>query len=306
MGMRVGVIGIGYWGGKVSKEYIDLYKEGFIDSIALCDIDESKLEPFKEQIKTYTDIGEFIKDVDAVHICTNNQTHYEIAKVALEEDVNVLVEKPMTINHEQAYDLVEIASEHGLVLQVGHIFRFANVIRKVKELHQKGVFGDIYYFKLKWTNLTPPMSETDIIWDLLPHPLDIINFVTGRWPSKFNVTAKAYRREALNEVAFIQADFNKKFFVNVEVSWLQPIKRRILEVVGSKSSAVVDCVGQKIEIYETNKNKYSIDVHPNNTIRDEILNFIDSIKTGKSQFNPAIVGARAVEMIERAVKAEKE
>ena len=304
--MNVGVIGIGYWGNKVVREYIDLYEEGFIDSIALCDIEETRLEPFKEQVKTYSDIEEFIRDIDAVHICTNNQTHYEIAKTALMNETNVLVEKPMTMNHEQAYNLVEMASERGLVLQVGHIFRFANVIRKVKELYEEGFFGDIRYFKLEWTSLMPPIKDMDVIWDLLPHLLDIINFVTGEWPSMFGVISRAYRREELNEVAFIQADFNEKFFASIAISWLQPIRRRTMEIVGSKRSAVVDCVGQEIETYDEDGSKDRIEVVSNNTIRDEALNFLNAIKTGKNTFNSAIVGARCVEMIERVIEQRRE
>ncbi len=304
--MDVGVIGIGYWGGKVVQEYIDLYKEGFLDSIALCDIKETKLEPFKEQLKTYTDTGKFIKDVDAVHICTNNQTHYEIAKTALANGTNVLVEKPMTMNHDLAYNLVEMASETGLVLQVGHIFRFANVIRKVKKLHKEEFFGDIRYFKLEWTSLMPPVKDLDVVWDLLPHPLDIINFITGEWPSEFGITGRAYRRDELNEVAFVQADFNDKFFANIAISWLQPIRRRTMEIVGSKRSAIVDCVGQEIEAYDEDGSKDRIEIVSNNTIRDEALNFLNAIRTGKNMFNSAIVGARCVEMIERVIEQQRD
>jgi len=299
--MKVGVIGTGYWGKKVTREYIDLYNEGFIDSIVLCDTDKSRLESFKGQVKTYTDIRKFIKDIDAMHICTNNQTHYKIAKTGLINERNVLVEKPMTPNHDQAYKLVEIASENGLVLQVGHIFRFANVIRKVKELYKERFFGDVLYFKLEWTSLMPPIKGIDIIWDLLPHPLDIINFITGKWPSEFKVISRAYRREELNEVALIQAEFDDKFFATIMISWLQPMKRRLMEIVGSKNSAVVDCVGQQIEVYEGDNNKNRVEVVPNNTIRDEALNFINAINTGKNTYNSAIVGVRCVEMIERAL-----
>jgi len=301
--MNVGVIGIGYWGKKVAREYIDLYKEEVIDSIALCDSDETKVEPFKEDVKTYTDTGEFIRDRDAVHICTNNQTHFDIAKAALMNGTNVLVEKPMTMNHDQAYTLVEMASETGLVLQVGHIFRFANVIRKVKELYTEGLFGDIRYCTLEWTSIMPPISGLDIIWDLLPHPLDIIHFVTGEWPSRFEVTGRAYRREKLNEVAVIQADF-ERFFANIVISWLQPIRRRIMEVVGSRRSAAVDCVGQGLEVYEEDGSKERIAVFANNTIRDEALNFLTAIETGRNAFNSAIVGARCVEMIERVIERQ--
>jgi len=305
--MKIGVVGIGRWGTKVAREYIALMDEGVIDSVILCDADSSRLKSFVDVVVTCNQLDDVIRKADGIHICTPNSTHYEIAKKALESGVHVLVEKPMTIDHNKAYELVEIATAENLILQVGHIYRFANAIRKIKELYENDYFGDVYYFNLTWTHLMPYMEGVDILWDLLPHPLDILNFVTKKWPVEFVGVGRAFRRSELNEVISLQAIFDDGTFANIHLSWLSPIRRRVLEVVGFKRTALVECVKQEIRIYEeANPNKEkSLEVEVNNTIKDEALNFIRAIETGKNNFNASIVGARNVEMIERAISSLK-
>jgi len=301
--MKLGVIGIGRWGKKVAREYIALMNEDIINSVILCDINNSKLKPFADVVITSNSIDETVQKADGIHICTPNSTHYEIAKRALESGVHVLVEKPMTTDHNQAYELVEIAIAKNLILQVGHIYRFANAIRKIRELYKNNYFGKVYYFNLLWTHLMPYMEGVDILWDLLPHPLDILNFITRKWPVEFVGVGKAFRRSELNEVASLQAIFDDGTFANIHLSWLSPIRRRILEIVGSKRTALVKCVKQEIKIFERNNEEKVLDVEVNNTIRDEILNFIRAIETGKNNFNSSIIGARNVEIIERAINS---
>lgn len=302
--MKIGVVGIGRWGTKVAREYIELMNEGIIDSVILCDADNSRLKPFADVAITCTRLDDVIRKADGVHICTPNFTHYEIAKRALEVGVHVLVEKPMTTDHNQAYELVEIATAENLILQVGHIYRFANAIRKIKELYENNYFGNVYYFNLTWTHLMPYMEGVDILWDLLPHPLDILNFITKKWPIEFVGVGRAFRRSELNEVSSLQAIFDDGTFANIHLSWLSPIRRRILEIVGSKRTALVECVKQEIKIFDGNNNKERLlNIEVNNTIRDEALNFIKAIETGKNTFNSSIVGARNVEMIERAINS---
>ena len=300
--MKIGVIGIGRWGTKVAREYITLVNEGVIDSVVLCDVNNSSLKPFADEAIISSQIDEVLRKVDGIHICTPNSTHYEIAKKALKEEVHVLVEKPMTTNHNQAYELVELAIAKNLILQVGHIYRFANAIRKIKELYESGYFGKVYYFNLTWTHLMPYMDGVDVLWDLLPHPLDILNFITRRWPVEFVGVGRALRRSKLNEVASLQAVFDDEIFASIHLSWLSPIRRRLLEIVGSKRTVLVKCVKQEIRIFEGDEEKL-LDIEANNTIRDEVLNFIRAIETGKNNFNSSIVGARNVEMIERAISS---
>ena len=303
--MNIGVIGLGYWGNKVLREYIDLVEEGKIKGVSICDIKESRLKNIEniDIMKTSNDYKEFLKDcdIDAVHICTNNVTHYEIAKEALQNGKHVLLEKPMTVDAHKAFELVEISAHNGLILQVGHIYRFANVIRKAKELMEKRYFGKIYYLTLNWTTLMNPIGGVDIIWDLLPHPLDIIHFLTGKWPYSWQVMARYYRREKLNELVFINLDY-KDFIAHIGSSWVTPERKRWLEIIGSDRSAKIECVKQRMHIFEGNEKKFDLEISANNTIREEALNFIESIKNSKMPFNSHIIGAKNVDVIEKIIE----
>ena len=297
--MKLGVIGIGRWGKKVAREYIALMNEGVIDSLILCDIDHSKLKEFADVAQVTTNIDECLSNVDGVHICTPNSTHYELTLKALNSNVNVLVEKPMAENVNQAFSLVEKAMSKGLILQVGHIFRFANIVRKIKEIYEKNTFGELYYIRLSWTHKIQPIKNTDVIYDLLPHPLDIINFITGKWPEKYIGTGRSVLTKRFVEVAFIDAIYDT-FHASIHLSWLDPIKRRELVIVGSKATLVSDCVKQWGEVHYPDGTKETVRVEPNNTIRDEALNFIESIKTGRNNYNSSIIGVRSIVEIDRA------
>ena len=177
--IKVGVIGVGYWGKKVLREYFDLANENpNVKLVAVCDPMQENLLHAKDNFNVpniYNDYKEMLTSpyIDAVHIATPNDTHYPIAKLALESGKHVLVEKPMTKSSIEAYDLIETASKKGKVIQVGHIFRFNNAISELKRLIQTGALGKIFVGKLEWTDKYTPKTETNIIYDLLPHPLDI-------------------------------------------------------------------------------------------------------------------------------------
>lgn len=289
--MKIGIVGMGNWGSRVYSEHRELVKEGFIDGVATYDASYSVQTDYK-------DYKRLLEKVDAVDICTPNETHYHLVKQALNANKHVLVEKPMSVNSDECYELIELASEKGLVLQVGHIFRFANVIKKLKKLHDKNKFGDLLYMTLDWTTLMNYRSNVDIIWDLLPHPLDIIHYVTHKFPERWNVLGKNVRRREKKEFALINLDYGD-FYANVELSWLTPQRRRHLKFVGRNATAVVECVQQMMYIYEKDNNKNMVNIQKNNTIRDEIKNFVGSVATGKMPLNSHIVGARNVEAIEK-------
>lgn len=298
--MKVGVIGAGNWGTKVAREYVALQEEKMIDSVVLCDLDNSRLKPFASAICTSNSINETLSKVDIIHICTPNFTHYEIGKKAMDSGLNVLIEKPMAEDAAHAFDLVELSLSKGLILQVGHIFRFANIVRKIKQLFESKELGNIYYFNISWAHLMPPMQNVDVVYDLLPHPLDIMHFVTGKWPVDFGGVGKACRRERLVEVATLELIYDG-FFASVYLSWLSPERRRLLEVIGSKKSIIADCAKQTGKIYEKSESEDLV-VEPNNTIRDEILNFLNSIQTGKNDYNSSVIGARSVQIINQVMQ----
>jgi UDP-N-acetylglucosamine 3-dehydrogenase len=192
-------------------------------------------------------------------------------------------------------------------LQVGHIFRFNNALKRIKSLIVNGYFGDLYYLKLQWTTWMPSPLGRDIIFDLGPHPIDIMHFLLGRWPLKVGCTGKAYRRQSLEEVAFFNLDFGEQLMAHVELSWLEPGKTRELTVMGAKRAAKVDCLNQTIEIFEDDGGEhFSLKVNENNTIFDEVQHFVNSIRDENNHKNPGPVGACNISVLESLKKSLQE
>lgn len=298
--MKVGVIGAGYWGKKHVDEYTNIGVK-----LLVSDLVEGNLEFCREKygVDTTTDYSDILNDksIKAVSICTPNQTHYHIAKECLEAGKNILLEKPMTLNYEDAADLVRIAKDNGLVLTVGHIFRFNKALEKMKELlEENGLGDDIYIIRLSWTNLER-VWDRDIIFDLAPHPFDIVNYLFGKNPEIVSSIGEPFRKKTGEEAAFINAKLGKTL-VNLELSWLTPEKVRRLVVVGSEKTAFVECVKQKIKIYDyETKEETDIPITPNNTIQDELRHFLDCVKSNRGKsINDGEIGAEIVRILENA------
>jgi predicted dehydrogenase len=313
--INVGVLGAGYWGRKVISEYLQLEKTNpKVHLTKVCDLSDDNLSFCKEKlhVKTeklsseYTDLL-CSDDINAVHICTPNDTHHNFCLSALNEDKHVLLEKPMALNTKDAWELCDVAERKHLCLQVGHIYRFNNAMKMVRKLILENYFGNLYYLKMQWTTLMPSPLDRDIIFDLGPHPVDIMNYLLQQWPLKVSCSARAYRRKSLEEVAHISMDFSDNIMAHVELSWLQPGKVRELCIMGEKRSAIVNCLDQKIIIYEDNNGgNYTLDVIKNNTIFDELSHFANSINDKNNDKNPGAVGANNVTVLENLKKSATE
>jgi UDP-N-acetylglucosamine 3-dehydrogenase len=315
--LNVAVIGVGYWGKKIVSEYSQLTKRNSSVSLhAVCDFSEENLT-FCERNCHVPYVTKYHKEViacpeiDAVHICTPNETHYEICREALEAGKHVLVEKPMTLNCGEAFKLLDLARAKDLILSVGHIFRFNNALQKVRSLVEDRYFGDLFWLKLQWTTLMRPIQDVDIITDLAPHPFDILNFILDLWPLKITCKAKAYRREKLEETAHIIVEFKKNLMANIELSWLSPGKVREVSLMGSKGFAKIDCLAQEVEAFE-NGHFYNIPIERNNTIKTELEHFIrcirnnDAMNKEYSNRNSGLLGANVVRLLEVARRSVEE
>jgi len=314
--VNVAVIGAGYWGKKVIREYVRLSKENSgLHLFGVCDLSNENLQYCREKFDVpylTTDYRKILAspEVDAVNVCTPNETHYRICRDALEFGKHVLVEKPMTLHASESFELVKLAKERNLVLSVGHIFRFNNALNEVRKLIKDGFFGDIFYLRLQWTTLMPPIKGRDIITDLAPHPFDILNFLLDDWPSKITCRAKNYRRERLEEVAYIIAEFDHNLMAHIELSWILPGKIREITIVGSERIAKIDCLTQEVIVFEGD-NSYSLDVESNNTIEAELRHFKESIQNNglSNNFivqNSGLIGAKVVRLLEATKKSLEE
>ena len=305
--VHVAVIGAGYWGYKLIREYIALSREDQrVRLSAVVDLSKERLQQVSRELHLpakilYTDPEAVAKmgDVNAVHIATPNETHYEIATLMLEHDKHVLLEKPMALTSREAFKLARIAEEEDKVLLVGHIFRFNNALRKMKEILNSSD-EELYYMDLVWATHMKPPQNRDIIFDLAPHPIDIINFLTGEWPHKVFTIGKSFIRQqqGLEEVAYSLLKLPGDPMAAVKLSWVEyGPKTRHVRVVTDKSTYHIDALTQTITKYDE-RGKREIRVTPSNTMKEMIKHFIDLIISGGAPNNSALIGALTVTVLE--------
>lgn len=305
--MKVGVIGTGYWGKKHVDEYSNLGHEVLVSDLSSENLEFCKLNYGTTSTKNYQEILDN-KEIKAISICTPNSTHYKIATDALNAGKNILLEKPIALNSHDADKIIKLANTKNLILLVGHIFRYNNAIKKIKELIHTKQLGRIYTINLLWTNLEPIFSDRDILFDLGVHPLDILDNIFEKIPNDISCTAQGFRQNNV-EFAIISYHLNDLFggkdvLINIELSWLNPIRNRRMIIVGSEKTAIVDCVIQKIQLINNQSGVYEdVPVIPNNTIRDE-LNFFLENSIHKNLIKPPApngeVAKRIVEILELA------
>ncbi len=296
---KVGLVGLGYWGKKHLNELIKLKN---FEICGVADINpntESYLRekfPLIPYFSSYKDLIE-LNDLDGVIITTSNETHYEIGKYALEKGKHVFVEKPITVKLSEAKELINIAERLNLVLAVGHIYRFNNAIKTTKLLIEEGTIGKIVQVNCRWSDFTLQSPNRDILIDLLPHIYDIMHYLTNQWPKVSACIAEKYRRPKLEEVGIITGYLGDAVFV-INLSWISGPKTRTIEICGTKGSILVEAVKQKINLFKNNK-IHEIPVEENNTIKDELLSFAETVKDGRTNFiNHGSIGYKALAVIQ--------
>lgn len=305
--INLAVIGAGYWGTKLIGEYLALSKKRHdVRLLAVADVSPEKLLRVSKNFSLPNsmpkkDYNEILKDpkITGVHIATPNETHYEIARKAIAAGKHILLEKPMCLSSGDAFRLARYSEKSNLVLLIGHIFRFSNAINKVKELVEKKEINGIRCVELRWTSFMPPPSGRDIIFDLAPHPVDILNHIFEEWPTQVYVDAHSYERKkaGLEEVAYVIFDFPRDIIASVILSWIHyGPRQRIVTIVSKKNTIKIEAVEQTITLYEKGHTR-EIPIERNNTIESEINHFIGRIKNNDPPINSALTGAMNVTVL---------
>ena len=280
--MKVAVIGVGYWGKKHVDEYLQL---GY--DVTICDNNEKNILECKEKfgVITIKNLEEILNDneIKSVSICTPNETHFKIAKQCLESGKHVFLEKPIATNLEDADELNIISENNHLILQVGHLYRFNNSILEAKKIIDKDSFGTVHSVYFSWTNFEPIFQNRGIILDLGIHPVDIIDYIFGGTFKNIKCRGWGIRQDN-PEFAIINYQLltSKKqtIFINIELSWINPIRKREMIILSDNHTLKVQCVDQNLTLINNNsKNKEEIKIKSNNTIRDELEFFINSCET---------------------------
>jgi predicted dehydrogenase len=251
--INVGVIGYGYWGPNLVRNFASL-DESTVTVVA--DRDPEKLQRVSKlfpSVLATQDAEQLITsaDVDAVAIATPVSSHYALAKAALLSGKHVLVEKPITTTSEQAEELIRLASDNRLVLMVDHTFIYTGAIRKIGELIDSGELGELYYFDTERINLGLLQQDVNVVWDLATHDLSILLHLIDEKPT--GIRAFGYRHIGKHqEMAELNLRYESGFHAHIRVSWLSPVKMRLTMIGGSRRMIVYDDVepSEKVRVYD--------------------------------------------------------
>ena len=250
----VGVIGYGYWGPNLVRNFMDSPETTVV---GVSDLRPQRLAEVQRRypsVSAVRDHRELIDDnaIDAIAIATPVSSHFELALQALQAGKHVLVEKPLTSNSEQAQRLIEEADRRGLVLMVDHTFVYTGAVRKIKELTESNQLGQIYYYDSVRVNLGLFQHDVNVIWDLAVHDLSIMDYVLDSTPIAVSATGMSHISGQPENVAYLTVFFPDRQIAHLHVNWLAPVKVRRTLIGGSERMIVYDDLepSEKIKVYD--------------------------------------------------------
>jgi predicted dehydrogenase len=328
--LTVGVIGYGYWGPNIVRNFNSIPGASVV---AVCDLEQTALYQVKknyEGMYITRDCNEILTSskIDAVAIITPVSTHYEIAKQALLNGKHIFVEKPFTASTAEAEDLIELAEKKNLTIMVDHTFLFSGAVKKIKQLIDDDVLGDLYYFDSIRINLGLFQKDVNVVWDLAPHDLSIMHHLIGKEPVAVAATGVSHFDDNIENVAYITVYFPGNLIAHFNISWLSPVKIRTTLIGGHKKMVVWNdlMADEKIKVYDRGvENGHGLSREKVNTIRThyrmgdmwsprfqevealrtEAEYFVECVDKGIKPINDGAAGLRVVKMLESSVRSLK-
>jgi predicted dehydrogenase len=322
--MKFGVIGYGYWGPNIVRNLMGL------DGSEVCIIADrspaaqARVRKAYPWIKITSSAMDVIcsPETDAVAVVSPVWTHYELTKEALLNGKHVFVEKPFTCNSAQGEELVNLAEQKNLKIMVDHTFLFTGAVRRIGQLIDEGALGNLYYYDSTRVNLGLFQHDINVVWDLAPHDLSIMDHLIKATPEGIVATGEAHLN-AHEDVAFMTLYFPDKVIAHINVNWLSPVKVRTTLIGGEKRMIVWNdlAADEKVKVYDkgvkitSRKGVYDLlvsyrsgdmwspQLEQAEALRQELNYFVDCISTGNEPFNNGHAGLRVVRMLEAASKS---
>lgn len=324
--VRIGAIGCGYWGPNLIRNFVEL-PSAVVEGVS--DLDPQRLAHMGER---YPQIGCLTQDyrelfglgLDGVVVSTPPETHFEIVRECLDQGLNVLVEKPLVTRSEDARELIALAEARGRVLMVGHTFEYNPAVHALKELVDSGELGDVLYIDAVRAGLGLFHPKLNVIWDLAPHDISIMNYLFGAPPVSVAARGLACLNERVEDVAYLSLMYPGERLCHVRLSWLDPSKTRRITVIGSRKMAVYDDVAslEKLRIYDKRVDSVRRTdtfgefqfayhygsvviphIHFDEPLRLEAEHFVECIRDGVDPRTGGLSGLRVVEAIEAAQRS---
>src|SRR5271170_4977984 len=319
--VKFGVVGYGYWGPNVVRNLDQL--DGS-EVVAVCDKSPTarkRIHKSYPHIKVVSDTAELMSstDIDAIAIVTPVWSHYELTKAALQNGKHVFVEKPFTSDSAQAEELINLAEKKNLKIMVDHTFLFTGAVKKIAQLLEEDALGKVYYYDSTRVNLGLFQHDVNVIWDLAPHDLSIMDHLIHESPEAIVATGQTHLN-GFEDVAFITLYFPDKIIAHLNVNWLSPVKVRTTLIGGEKKMLVWNDLeaDEKIKVYDkgvhvTNReglynllvnyrsgDMWAPQIEQVEALNRELAYFVDCITKDKTPMNDGEAGLRVVKMLEAA------
>jgi predicted dehydrogenase len=327
--VRIAVVGCGYWGPNLIRNFRSLPECEVTD---LCDVSTSRLKHLKSlypDVTTHTSFDEMLsgRELDAIVIATPVHLHHKLAVQSLNAGKHVMIEKPMASSVEQCEEMAAAAKTHKVTLMVGHTFLYSPHVRKIKEIIKAGDIGDILYITSRRLNLGLFQKDINVVWDLAPHDISIIQYLMEELPSSVNCQGNAHVTKGIEDISNMTLTFESGRYATVQTSWLDPRKVREITIVGSKRMIVYDDLQplHKITIYDQRVEKpphydsfaefqyayhygdvYSPYVKQDEPLKIECRHFLDCIRSGDTPISSAEQATGVVRILEASSASLKQ
>lgn len=316
--IRIGVIGYGYWGPNIVRNFCGI--EGAAVTL-ISDHSQKALNRARTAhpgIATTQDDRDvlFSPDIDAVAVVTPTSTHFDLARKALENGKHIFVEKPLTLSVEHSEQLIELAERKNLKIMVDHTFLFTGAVRKIKQLIDEDVLGKLFYFDSIRINLGLLQNDSNVVWDLAPHDLSIMDHLIARDPIAVAATGMAHIN-GYEDIAFVTVFYPDNLIAHITLNWLSPVKIGMTMIGGEKKMLVWNdmVADEKLRIYdrgvEVDRKEDSFQMRINyrsgdiwvprleqvEALKLEAEHFIHCIENNLTPLNDGVFGLRVVKMI---------
>ena len=323
--IRIGVIGYGYWGPNLVRNF---FETPDAQIVRVSDLRADRLATLATRYPTVQitpNYRELIEDpsIDAVAIATPVSTHYELALQALQAGKHVLVEKPLASSTEQVQRLMDVARKRNLVLMVDHTFVYTGAVRKIRELVESGGLGEIYYYDSVRVNLGLFQHDVNVLWDLAVHDLAIMDYVLPFHPCAVSATGLSHVPGGTENIAYLTLFFEGSQIAHIHANWLAPVKLRRTLIGASRKMIVYDDLEQseKIKVYDkgitlnNHQNPEKIyqmlvgyrtgdmlapQIDGSEALRREIEHFLHCIREQREPLTGGDAGLRVVEILQAA------
>lgn len=326
--INVGVIGYGYWGPNLVRNFMG----GKTRVLYVSDLREERLSL---AAKTYPgvvvdkDYRNMLEDpqVNLVAVATPVRAHFDLAMAVLNAGKHLFIEKPMTKTAEQSRQLLAEANKRGLKIFVDHTFIYTGAVKKIRNLIDAGEMGDLYYYDSIRVNLGLFQHDVDVIWDLAVHDLAILDYIVGKSPLSVSAAGISHVPGTPENVAFMTLFYENNFVAHINVNWLAPVKLRQTLIGGSKKMIVFDDLepSEKIKIYDKGitvtddedqiyqmrvgyrtGDMYAPKLDEVEALRDEVNHIVDCLENGATPITGGAMGLRVVEILEAATQSMKQ